>query len=342
MGLLSVDFGMDLGTANTVVCRQDGSILINEPSVMLVSLGADGTRKPILIGRQARELTGRTPVGMATVRPIRDGVVSDLLSAKAFIAAVLHQVTHRPWEGLRPHVICGVPAGATALERQALVEALEEGGVGKANLLPEPIAGAIGCGIDTLEARAHMVVDVGGGTAEVTAFCFGGILAAASCRIAGDEMTAALNQYLRQEHHLVVGELTAEDIKIQLRKASGGPEPIVVEGRDVFSGKPRMQTLDPSEAALAIRPTVNGIVEALSNVLDQLPPQAVGDIMQTGVLAFGGGSLLEGFQGHLEEALGFSVSLAERPLTCVGEGAAESLLLPRVVAAYSGPPPPQE
>ena len=155
-------------------------------------------------------------------------------------------------------------------------------------------------------------------------------------------MTAALNQYLRQEHHLVVGELTAEDIKIQLHKASGDPEPIVVEGRDVFSGKPRMQTLDPSEAALAIRPTVNGIVEALSNVLDQLPPQAVGDIMQTGVLAFGGGSLLEGFQVHLEEALGFSVSLSERPLTCVGEGAAKSLLLPRVVSAYSGPPPPQE
>lgn len=339
LGLLSVDFGLDLGTANTVVCRRDGSILINEPSVMLVNLAPDGSHKPVMVGHKARELTGRTPVGMATTRPIRDGVVSDLQSAKAFINAVIHQVTRRPWERFRPHVICGVPAGATALERQALTEALEEAGVGKAELIPEPIAGAIGCGIDTLEARARMVVDVGGGTAEVTAFCFGGILATASCRIAGDEMTAALNQFLRQEHHLIVGELTAEDIKIQLRSAQDGAGPIVIEGRDVFSGKPRMQTLDPGEAALAMRPTVDGILEALANVLDQLPPQAVGDIMDSGVLAFGGGSLLEGFQKHLEESLGFNVVLADNPLTCVGEGAAKSLSLPQVMAAFGGPPP---
>jgi rod shape-determining protein MreB len=339
VGLLSADFGIDLGTANTVVCRGDGTVLLDEPSVMLVSLGSDGSRKPILIGHQARELTGRTPVGMTTVRPIRDGVVSDLQSAKGYIVAVIHQVTRRPWERFRPRAVCGVPAGATALERQALIESLEEGGIGRADLIPEPVAGAIGCGIDPLEPRAHMVVDVGGGTAEVTAICFGGILAASSCRIAGDEMTAALNQYLRQEHHLIVGELTAEDIKIKLRSSGNGSGPIVVEGRDVFTGKPRMQTLDPDEATLAIRPTVDGIVDALSFVLDQLPPQAVGDIMQTGVLAFGGGSLLEGFQGHLEEALGFSVGMAERPLTCVAEGAAKALSSPRVVDAFKGAPP---
>ncbi|MDA8395672.1 MAG: rod shape-determining protein [Candidatus Dormibacteraeota bacterium] len=339
MSLLSAELGIDLGTANTVVCRRDGTILLNEPSVMLVYLGADGNRRPILVGRQARELTGRTPVGMATVRPIRDGVVTDLQSAKGFINVVIHQVTRRPWERFRPRAICGVPAGATGLERQALVEALEEAGIGHADLIPEPVAGAIGCGIDPLEARAHMVVDVGGGTAEVTAICFGGILAASSCRVAGDEMTAALNQYLRQEHHLIVGELTAEDIKIRLRKVDSAPNPIVVEGRDVFTGKPRMQTLDPDEAALAIRPTVDGIVEALAEVLDRLPPQAVGDIMQGGVLAFGGGSLLEGFQGHLEDALGFSVTLAERPLTCVAEGAAKALSTPRLLAAFKGAPP---
>ena len=339
VSFLSTDFGIDLGTANTVVCRRDGVILINEPSVMLVSLAPDGSRKPILVGHQARELTGRTPVGMATMRPIRDGVVTDLQSTKGFVSAVIRQVTRRPWERFRPRAICGVPIGATVLERQALVEALEEGGIGHADLLPEPIAGAIGCGIDPLEAKAHMVVDVGGGTAEVTAFCFGGILSSSSCRIAGDEMTAALNQYLRQEHHLIVGELTAEDIKIRLRAAHDTTEPIVVEGRDVFSGKPRMQTLDPDEASLAIRPTVDGIVDALANVLDQLPPQAVGDIMQSGVLAFGGGSLLEGFQKHLEDALGFTVTLAERPLTCVAEGAGRSLLLPSVVTAFKGAPP---
>lgn len=339
MGFLSADFGIDLGTANTVVCRRDTTILLNEPSVMLVSVGPDGSKKPIMVGRRARELTGRAPVGMATVRPIRDGVVTDLQAAKGFINTVIRQLARRPWERLRPHAICGVPVGATALERQALTEALEEAGVGRAELIPEPVAGAVGCGIDPLEPKAHMVVDVGGGTAEVTAICFGGILAASSCRIAGDEMTAALNQYLRQEHHLIVGELTAEDVKIRLRKSGDGVGPIVVEGRDVFSGKPRMQTLDPDEAALALKPTVEGIVETLAFVLDELPPQAVGDIMREGVLAFGGGSLLEGFQRHLEDSLGFTVTLAERPLTCVAEGAARALSQPAVIGAFKGAPP---
>ncbi|MGH7612331.1 MAG: rod shape-determining protein [Candidatus Dormibacteria bacterium] len=339
MTWFSADLGIDLGTANTVVCRPDRSILLNEPSVMLVAVGADGSRKPLLVGREARELTGRTPVGMATVRPIRDGVVTDLQTARSFIVAVIRQVTRRPWERFRPRAVCGVPAGATALERQALTEAIEEAGVGKLTLLPEPVAGALGCGLDPLAPRAHMVVDVGGGTAEVTAFCFGGILAASSCRIAGDEMTSALSLYLRQEHHLVVGELTTEEIKMHLHQSGSNGEPMLVEGRDLFTGKPKAESLATSEIAEALRPTVDGIIETLALVLDRLPAQAVGDIMQHGILAFGGGSLLEGFQQHLQEAFGFEVSVAERPLTCVAEGAALALGQPRVAQAYSGAPP---
>ncbi len=332
----SAGYGIDLGTANTVVCHPRRGILLNEPSVMVVPAGGGRGRRPLLIGHEARELTGRTPVGMLTVRPIRDGVVTDLQTARSFIIGILHQVARRPWERFRPHAVTGVPAGATGLERQALTEAVEESGAGRVDLVPEPIAGAVGSGIDPLEPQAHMVVDVGGGTAEVTAFCFGGILTTRSCRVAGDEMTIALYQYLRQEHQLLVGELTAEDIKMRLRNGhTDGDGSLMVEGRDLVTGRPKLLTLAPGEVAEALRPTVDGIIETLANALEDLPPQAVGDIMQHGILAFGGGSLLEGFEARLEDAFGFNVRLAERPLTCVAEGAAACLANPRIVSAYA-------
>ena len=333
--LFSTRFGIDLGTANTVVCHPGGRIVLNEPSVMAVRADG-GNSAPVLIGREARELIGRTPVGLTTVRPIRDGVITDLQSARTFIVAILRRALRQPWERIRPRAAVGVPAGATSLERRALVEAVEEAGVSRVDLVPEPVAGAIGCGIDPLQPRAHMVVDVGGGTAEVSAFCFGGILSTRSCRIAGDEMTMALHHFLRQEHQLVVGELTAEDLKIRLRDATAEGQPLVVEGRDVLTSRPRLITLDPQEVADALRPTVDGIVDALTGCLEDLPPQAVGDIMHEGVIAFGGGSLLAGFEQRLEEEFGFGVQHAQRPLTCVAEGAAQVVSMPNVIAAFSG------
>jgi rod shape-determining protein MreB len=326
-------YGIDLGTANTVVCRPPATIVLDEPSVMVMS-ASGATREPILVGGAAREMVGRTPVGMMTVRPIRDGVITDLNTARSFIVAILRRVAASRWERLRPRAVVGVPSGATSLERRALVEAVEEAGVHHVDLIPEPIAGAVGCGIDPLTPRARMVVDVGGGTAEVTAFCFGGILTSRSCRVAGDEMTVALHQYLRQEHAILVGELTAEDIKVRLRAVDGAVGPLVVEGRDVMSNRPKLVTLDAAEVAEALRPTVDGILEALGGCLEDLPPQAVGDIMQDGVLAFGGGSLLQGFEARLEEVFGFSVHHAERPLTCVAEGAAALLGQPRIIGAF--------
>jgi rod shape-determining protein MreB len=330
----SRSFGIDLGTANTVVCRPPRTIVLNEPSVMVV--GIDGHKwEPILVGRDARELMGRTPVGMTTVRPIRDGVITNLETARAFIVAILRRAFRHPWERVRPHVVVGVPSGATSLERRALVEAVEEAGGGRVDLIPEPVAGAVGCGIDPLAPRAYMVVDVGGGTAEVTAFCFGGILASQSCRVAGDEMTIALHSYLRQEHQFLVGELTAEDLKMRLRNGNGSIGPLVVEGRDLVSSRPRLLSLDTDEVADALKPTADGILEALAVCLEEIPPQAVGDIMKNGVLAFGGASLLHGFDLRLEETFGFTVHHAERPLTCVAEGAAVLLSRPRVIAAFA-------
>lgn len=324
-------FGIDLGTANTVVCHPRRGVVLNEPSVMVIR--SEGKKRmPILVGQAARELIGRTPVGIMTVRPLRDGVITDLESARAFIVAILRLVARRPWERMRPQAVIGVPVGATALERRAVVEAAEEAGIGKASLIPEPVAGAIGSAVDPLEPRAHLVVDVGGGTAEVTAFCFGGVLAHRSSRVAGDEMTVALYQYLRQEHGIVVGELTAEDIKLRV----GGDEDgsLVVEGRDASTGRPRLVTLATEEVVEAIQPTSDGIIQALANCLEDLPPQTVSDIMGEGVLAFGGGAMLRGFPSLLEAAFGFRVRLVERPLTCVAEGAAICLAHPEILAAY--------
>ncbi len=331
---LSGGFGIDLGTANTVVCHPTRGVVLNEPSVMVTRINGNRRVNPLLVGHAARELTGRTPVGMMTVRPLRDGVITDLHTARAFIVAILRKVTRLPWERIRPRAVIGVPAGATMLERRALAEAVEEAGVGRVDLVPEPVAGALGAGVDPLASRAHMVVDVGGGTAEVTAFCFGGILTTRSCRVAGDEMTIALYQYLRTAHQVLVGDLTAEDIKVRLRNSDA--EPLIVEGRDLVSGRPKLLTLRREEVADALRPTVDGVIDTLAHCLEDLPPQAVGDIMRDGILAFGGGSLLEGFEKRLEDAFGFPVHLAERPLTCVAEGAAACLRIEAVITAYGG------
>ncbi|HZC69994.1 MAG TPA: rod shape-determining protein [Jatrophihabitans sp.] len=328
-------YGIDLGTANTVVCHQQRGVVLDEPSVMVVRTDQRGRRvMPVMVGDAARSLMGRCPVGLTTVRPLRDGVITDLESARGYIVGVLSRITDHAWQRIRPRAVIGVPAGATALERRALVEAAEEAGIRRVRLLPEPIAGALGCGIDPLEARAHMVVDLGGGTSEVTAFCYGGVLTHRSCRVAGDEMTLALFQYLRSEHQLIVGELTAELVKCQ-----AGVDPntsLVAQGMDAATGRPRLVTLGIAEVVDALRPTVDTILATLVNCLEDLPPQAGNDILENGVVAFGGGSLLRGFDKLLEDSFAFPVRLADRPLTCVAEGAAASLSRKDILNAFDG------
>lgn len=293
----------------------------------------EGHSRPIFIGRAAKDLIGRTTKRMTTVRPLSDGVITDLQTARSFIVAILRKVARRPWERFRPTAVIGVPIGATALERRALIEAAEEAGFGRVSLIPEPIAGAFGSGLDPLLPRAQMVVDVGGGTAEVTAFCYGGILASRSCKIAGDEMTSVIHQYLRQSHQLLIGELAAEELKIKISNGNGSV--LTVHGRDVPSDRPKELSLQADEVAAALAPTVRGIVQALAACLEDLSPQVVDDVMQDGVLAFGGGSLLRGFAPELEKAFGFKVRVAEHPLTCVSRGAAACLSTPAVIKAYS-------
>lgn len=258
----------------------------------------------------------------------------DLEAARAYLAAVLPAVLGHGLTRSRPRAVIAVPAGATALERRALLEAADEVALRRTRLVTEPIAAALGCGIDPLEPKAHMIVDIGGGTAEITAFCFGGILSHRSCRVAGDEMTMALYQYVRTEHQLVVGELTAERIKCRLSDETNYS--LIARGLDAASGRPRLATLSLDEVLDAVRPTVATIVATLAQSLEDLPPEAVNDIFEEGLWAAGGGTLLRGLGKLLEDVVGFSVRPAGNPLTCVAEGAAACLTRPDVLAAYDG------
>jgi rod shape-determining protein MreB len=328
----SPGYGIDLGTANTVVASPARGVLLNEPSVMVVRSDGEHMRGVVAVGRDARELIGRTPVGMQALRPLRDGVIIDLQTARQYVAATLRKLKRHPWQIIPPSAVIGVPYGATNLEKRALAEAVEEAGIRNVELVPEPIAGSLGCGVDPMTPRAAMVVDIGGGTSEVTAFCFGGILAARSTRVAGDELTSALLHYLRQQHKIIVGELTAENVKIRL--GADGSRDLTIEGRDLSSERPSQVTVTGAELEEALRPTISSIVDALSGCVQDLPPQAVADIMQDGVLVFGGGSMLAGLERRLQETFGLKVRRAENPLTCVAEGAALCLVRKNVVKAY--------
>lgn len=325
--------GIDLGTANTVVCHPRRGILLDEPSVMVLRNNAGRRSRLVGWGQQAHDLLGRTPTGMTVVRPLSDGVVVDLETARTYLRAVVRSAGGYTGRLARPRAVIGVPAGATPLERRALLEAAEQAKITQGQLLAEPIAGALGCGLDPLERRTHMVVDIGGGTSEVTAFCFGGIVGHRSSRVAGDEMTFAVYQYLRQERGIVVGELAAEKLKIDVSQEDA--QSLVVQGQDAATGRPRLATVDVEEIASAVRPVVEAVISTLAACLEDLPPQAVTDVHEQGVLAFGGGAQMRGLPKMLEAALGFAVHVASRPLTCVAEGAAVATRRPSVLSAYA-------
>jgi rod shape-determining protein MreB and related proteins len=324
---------IDLGTANTVVWDNENGQLFNEPTMMALSFDGGRHSDVLGIGHAAEELVGRAPDSIEVVRPLRDGVITDLETTRRFLREILQGIAPTWWQRRHLSVVIGVPAGATALERRALLEAAEEAGIGKAQLLPEPVCGAVGCGIDPLRPRTHLVVDVGGGTSEVAAFGSGGMLTFRSSPLAGDEMTLALYQYIRHEHQLVVGELMAEQAKI---RAFNDPNPsMVVEGRDAATGRARVVNLAPEEVAEAVAPVTGEIFSALAGCLEDLPPQSVSDVMGEGVIIVGGGSLIPGFGKRLEDAFGFSALMADEPLTRVAEGGARCLANREALAAYA-------
>jgi rod shape-determining protein MreB len=326
------DFGIDLGTANTVVYDSAQEVVFDEPSVLL-RRGTGGRSGGIVaVGREAAELLGRVPAGVTAMRPLQDGVIIDLETARAYLRAVVRRAVSNPWQRKHGRVAIGVPSGATELERRALLEAADEAGMHRATAIDEPIAGALGCGIDPMERRVHMVVDVGGGTAEATAFCYGGVVTSRSCRVAGDEMTVAVFRHLREHHQLIVGEQTAEKIKMRIGVETEPSLP--VPGLDAGTGHARLATIPVAEIVEVLQPITDTIIQTLAASLHDLPPEAVGDVLADGIVVFGGASLTRGFDQRLEKAFGFPVKVAENPLTCVAEGAARSLHTPGVLGAY--------
>ncbi|MCW0216629.1 MAG: rod shape-determining protein [Pseudonocardia sp.] len=323
-------FGLDIGTSATVVAEATGGFLLDEPSVMLDLPRGGGT----VVGREAAELADRIPSGRTAIRPVTAGVVDDLDTARRYVRAVLRRVLPRPWQRTRLSAAVVVPAGASALERRALVEAVEEAGVARVAPIVAPLAAAIGCELDPLDRRVHMVAVAGAGTAEIMALCAGEVLAVRSTRTAGDALAAAVRRHVRTEHGLILDRATAEDLAVQAGAAPEGGE-VTAAGRDPEHGRPRSLHLSTDELHAVLTPLVTATAQALSACLDDLPGRAVDDLAADGVLLVGGASPTRGLRAGLEAGLGLPVKQVENAATCVGEGAARSLLRPAVRHAYT-------
>jgi rod shape-determining protein MreB and related proteins len=321
MGLFSLDIGIDLGTANTLVNVRGKGILINEPSWVAID---KRTRKPLAIGAQAKEMVGRTPANVIAIRPLRDGVISEFEITQAMLGYFIgraHQQTIVPMP--RPRVVVGIPSGATEVEKRAVYDASMAAGARETYLIEEPRAAALGAGLPITEVRGNMIVDIGGGTTEVALLSMGGIVVSRSLRVAGDEMDQDIITYIRNKYNLFIGERMAEQAKMTIGSAYPLPteKTLVVRGRNLVSGLPEAVEVSSVEIREAIASSVQVIVDTIKDALDESPPEIVADLIETGVCLAGGGSQLLGLPERLSDELHLRVWVAEDPMTCVARGA---------------------
>lgn len=319
LGLMSRDIGIDLGTANTLVLVRGKGVVINEPSVVAIN---KRTRKVLAIGNEAKRMVGRTPANIVAIRPLKDGVISDFDVTEQmlhyFIGRVHEEFTLIP----RPRVVVGIPSGVTEVERRAVHDATCSAGAREAWLIEEPMAAAIGAGLPITEPHGSMIVDIGGGTTEVAVISLGGMVAIRSIRIAGDEMDQDIILYVRQKHNLFIGERMAEEIKITTASAhpTFDDRSIPVRGRDVRTGLPGEVELSSSEVREAISGSINAISDAVTETIEETPPELVADMMTRGITLAGGGALLPGLDQLIAERTGITVKIAEDPLRSVVQG----------------------
>ncbi len=321
MGLFSLDIGIDLGTANTLVYVRGKGIVINEPSWVAVE---KRTRQPVAIGAQAKEMVGRTPANLNVIRPMRDGVISEFEITQSMLSYFIgraHQQTIAPFP--RPRIVVGIPCGATDVERRAVYDAAMAAGAREIYLIEEPVATAIGIGLPINEIRGTMVVDIGGGTTEVAILSMNEIVVSRSLRVAGDELDQDILNYVRNRYNLYIGERMAEQIKISI--ASAHPLPtertMVTRGRNLVTGLPEAIEVSSVEIRDAISGSIQVIVDTVKDAIDEAPPEIVADLIETGICLSGGGSQILGFAERLNEELNIRVWVAEDPLTCVARGA---------------------
>ncbi len=313
------DMAVDLGTANTLVYVRGKGILVDEPSVVAIN---EKTGELVAVGHDAKQMVGRTPEGITAIRPLQDGVIADFEATEQMLRYFIALV-HRRRYLARPRMVVCVPSGITAVEQRAVKEAGYQAGARRVYIIEEPMAAAIGAGLPVHKATGNMIVDVGGGTTEVAVISLGGIVTSLSVRTAGDEVDRAITNWMKKEHALLLGEATAEEVKMTLGSAFPGPEDREAEirGRDLVSGLPRTVTLRSSEVRTAIEEPVHAIVDAVRVTLDQTPPELAGDILDRGIVLTGGGALLRGLDDRLRHETGMPVHVAEDPLRSVALGA---------------------
>ena len=316
--------GVDLGTANVLVYVRGKGIVIKEPSVVAVAL-RDNTI--VAVGTEARDMLGRTPGSISVIRPMRDGVIADYLTTEAMLRHFLGKVRGR-FRILAPEVMVCLPAGVTSVEQRAVRDAAEAAGARKpANLVPEPLAAAIGARIPVGSPRGHMIVDIGGGRAEAAVISMYGIVMSESVRIAGDRLDDTIAAYIKRRHNLLIGDRTAEDVKIAVGSALPVEEDLTTEvrGRDQISGLPKNITVTSQEIAQAIQEPLAGILGAIRAVLERTPPELSSDVVDRGIVLTGGGSQLRNLDRLIAQEIGIPCSVAENPLECVAVGAGIAL-----------------
>ena len=320
---MSMDIGIDLGTANVLVYIKGKGIVLREPSVVAVD---KDTNQVLAVGEEARQMIGRTPGNIVAIRPLREGVIADYDITESMLRHFIEKVVGRSFV-FRPRIMICIPSGVTMVEQRAVQEAAEQAGARHTQLIEEPLAAALGAGLDISEPCGSMVVDIGGGTTDIAVISLGGIVTSASLRIAGDKFDSSIIDYIKREFNLMIGERTAEDIKINIGAAF--PEArqghMDVRGRDLLSGLPKTIDVSVQQISEALNSPVTRIVDCVKRVLEDTPPELSADIMDRGIIMTGGGSMLYGLDELIRRETQIPTSLAEDPLSCVALGTGKAL-----------------
>ena len=326
IGFFSSDMGIDLGTANTLVLVKDKGIIINEPSVVAVQREKYGKQKILAVGHEAKEMVGKTPGDIEAIRPMRDGVIADFDMTEKMIRYFIEK-THRRKSFLRPRIIISVPYGLTQVERKAVRESALSAGAREVFLIEEPMAAAIGANLPVCEPQGNLVVDIGGGTTEIGVVSLGGLVISKSIRTAGDKIDMSIVNYIKEKYNLLIGERAGEDIKISVGSAIQLPEElsIVVKGRDQISGLLSRVELTSEDVREAMREPLKEIADALKTVLEMMPPDLAGDIVENGIVLTGGGALIRGLDKYLSDIVKLPVFVADYPLLAVARGTGKAL-----------------
>jgi rod shape-determining protein MreB len=325
-GLLSNDLAIDLGTANTLVYARGRGIICSEPSVVAIADGPRGSRKVLAVGSEAKEMVGRTPGSIKAIRPIKDGVIADFEVTEAMLRYFI-QKAHNRRRLVRPRIVICVPPCITSVEKRAVRESASSAGAREVYLIEEPMAAAIGAGLDVTQPTGNMVIDVGGGTTDVAVISLAGIVTSSSVRVGGDKLDEAIIQYVKRKHNLLVGERSAEIIKITIGTATGdGPvKTMEIKGRDLVGGIPKMIVISSDEVREALTEPIHQIVDTVLQTLERTPPELAADIVDRGIVLVGGGALLRDFDQLLRNETKLPIVRSDDPFTAVANGSGKVL-----------------